>query len=136
MAFTSRSLCQMLQGSIAVVLMASTVGLTIVKATEEAMAQEDGATAVIFDAVGGQSANAAMAWINEYVRRQIRRNGEHLTKHRFSPGYGDFTLENQGLFYKQLQLEQLGLELTSRSMLVPEKSVTAVAGIKQSISSR
>ncbi len=126
----SRSLAEMLQGSVAVALMASTVGATIVKAAAEAMTRQDGVTAVIFDAVGGQSANAAMAWINELVRRQISRSGERLTSQRFSPGYGDFGLENQPLFHQQLELDRLGLHLTSRCMLVPEKSVTAVAGIQ------
>ncbi len=126
----SASLASLLKDSHAVVLMASTVGPEIVAAASEAMTRGDGATAVIHDAVGGQSADAAMGWINEYVRRQLSRSAERLTSQRYSPGYGDFSLEHQSLFYSLLELERLGLSLTSRFMLVPEKSVTAVAGIE------
>lgn len=126
----SRSLAELLKDSFAVVLMASSVGPAIVDAASDAMTRGNGATAVILDAVGGQSADAAMSWVNEFVRRQVSRNAERLTAHRFSPGFGDFNLDNQNLFYSLLELDRLGLQLTSRSMLVPEKSVTAVAGIE------
>lgn len=135
MVLKSRSLANLLKESVSVVLMASTVGPAIVEAASDAMARGDGATAVILDAVGGQSADAAMGWVNEFVRRQLSRKAEQLTVHRFSPGFGDFSLDNQHLFYSLLELDRLGLTLTSRSMLVPEKSVTAVAGIEQSFPS-
>jgi hypothetical protein len=128
----SRSIAALLKESTAVAFMASTVGPAVVKAAADAIARGNGASAVILDAVGGQSADAAMNWINEFVRRQLVRSGERLTAHRFSPGFGDFTLDNQKLFYSLLGLERLGLSLTARSMLVPEKSVTAVAGIEKS----
>lgn len=131
----SRSLAGLLKDSFAVVLMASTVGPAIVDAASEAIAAGDGATAVILDAVGGQSADAAMNWINEFVRRQVSRSAERLTVQRFSPGFGDFSLENQNLLYSLLELDRLGLTLTPRSMLVPEKSVTAVTGIEHAFQS-
>lgn len=131
----SRSLANLLKDSFAVVLMASTVGPAIVDAASGAIARGDGATAVILDAVGGQSADAAMNWVNEFVRRQVSRSAERLTPHRFSPGFGDFSLDHQSLFYSLLELDRLGLHLTSRSMLVPEKSVTAVAGIEHTFPS-
>ncbi len=127
----SRSLVELLKGSVAVAFMASTVGPAIVNAASDAIARGDGTSAVILDAVGGQSADAAMNWVHEFVRGQVSRSAERLTMHRFSPGFGDFSLENQKLFYSLLELDRLGLSLTSRFMLVPEKSVTAVAGIEQ-----
>lgn len=130
---TSKSLVSLLRDSSAVVFMASTVGPAIVEATAKAIAAGDGATAVIYDAVGGQSADAAMNWINEYVRRQLSRSAQQLTVHRFSPGFGDFGLENQKTIYSLLELDRLDLRLTSRHMLVPEKSVTAVAGIESAL---
>lgn len=126
----SSSLANLLKNSHAVILMASTVGSEIIDAASKAIALGDGATAVILDAVGGQSADTAMGWINEYLRRQLSRSAERLTAQRYSPGYGDFSLEHQSLFHSLLELERIGLSLTSRSMLIPEKSVTAVAGIE------
>lgn len=126
----SSSLAALLAHSSAVIFMASTVGPAIVHAASDAIARGDGATAVIYDAVGGQSADAAMNWINDFVGSQLRRRAEKLTAHRFSPGFGDFPLENQNVMYSLLDLSRLNIQLTSRYMLIPEKSVTAVAGVE------
>ena len=49
---------------------------------------------------------------------------------RFSPGYGDFSIEHQDKILRMLDApKQIGLSLTEGSMLVPTKSVTAVIGI-------
>jgi len=53
-----------------------------------------------------------------------------LTRMRFSPGYGDLSLENQKLFFKALELEKMGMKLTESLMMFPEKSVTAIAGVE------
>lgn len=128
--FDSKSVVNLLHNSSAVVCMATTVGPDIVKAASDAVAQGEGAIAVIYDAVGGQTADAAMNWINEYIRQQLVRRGERLTKQRFSPGYGDFDLKNQKVIYSLLDLVRLDIYLSSRYMLIPEKSVTAIAGIE------
>jgi cobalamin-dependent methionine synthase I len=127
----SISLTELLHNSTAVAIMASTIGPEIVKAASDALTHGDGATAVILDAVGGQSANETLNWINEFIRSQLSRSAQKLTPHRFSPGFGDFDLENQKTIYSLLELDRLDLQLTSRYMLVPEKSVTAIAGIEK-----
>ncbi len=127
----SAALSRLLRESTAVAAMATTVGPDIVEAAAAAVAREDGATAVTYDAVGGQTAEAAMGWMCDLVRQQLRRQGEQLTGRRFSPGYGDLPLESQQIIHRWLRLERLGLSLTSGSMLVPEKSVTALAGIER-----
>lgn len=127
----SASLTRLLRHSDAVAVMAVTVGPDIVQATADAAAKGDGATAVTYDAVGGQSAEAAMSWLNDLLRQQLRPRGEHLTPHRFSPGYGDLDLRIQRTIHRWLQLDRLGLSLTPSCMLVPEKSVTALAGIER-----
>ena len=127
----SASLAELLRRSTAAVLMAATVGPDIVRAAGDFAKKEDGVQAVILDAVGGQSAEAAITWINDYIRQQLRRRGECLTQHRFSPGYGDLHLTTQRDICRLLALDRMGVTLTSGCMLTPEKSVTAVAGIER-----
>ncbi|MDO5576445.1 MAG: vitamin B12 dependent-methionine synthase activation domain-containing protein [Fibrobacter sp.] len=129
----SKLLASLLKASSAVVFMASTVGSVIVDAATKAISDGDGAKAVIYDAVGGQCADVVMDWVNEYVRSQLMRKAQRLTVHRFSPGYGGLDLANQKQIYDLLKLDSLGLQLTERYMLLPEKSVTAIAGIESGI---
>ena len=71
-----------------------------------------------------------MDWLNTYILQQIKRRGESLTKMRFSPGYGDLLLENQKIFYSLLDMGDMNVTLTEKCIMVPEKTVTALAGIE------
>jgi hypothetical protein len=125
----SASIAQLLSGSHSAVFMAATVGPQIVHMASEAVSAGDGGAAVIYDAVGSETAEAAIEWLTGYIGSSIKKKGESLTSIRFSPGYGDFKLEYQSLFYDLLKLNEMGITLTERFILVPEKTVTALAGI-------
>jgi len=126
----SRSVSELLSSSIAAVFFCATAGNAIVDLAGESFKNGDGASAVIYDAVGSESAEAAIDCINTYIARELKRRGESLTSMRFSPGYGDFLLENQRRFFELLKLEDFGVKLTERYIFIPEKTVTAIAGIE------
>ena len=53
-------------------------------------------------------------------------------KARFSPGYGDFPLSVQRELLKSLDAEKrLGITLTDSLLMLPQKSITAVMGVKE-----
>jgi len=126
----SGSVADLLRGSRAAALMGVTVGPAIVELALQAVNSGDGASALVYDAVGSETAEAAIDWLNMYIAQQIKRRGENLTRMRFSAGYGDFMLENQGLFFELLGLEKLGVSITDRYIFIPEKTVTAIAGVE------
>ena len=49
---------------------------------------------------------------------------------RFSPGYGDLPLSVQPAFAQELDLESLGVAVTDSYLLVPQKSITALVGVR------
>ena len=54
----------------------------------------------------------------------------HVTRPRFSPGYGDFPLEFQKDIFNLLSPnKRIGLTLNNSLLMSPTKSVTAVVGI-------
>lgn len=77
---------------------------------------------------------ASTALIEEAADRcakEIRRAapGYHING-RYSPGYGDFPLEQQGDLLTLLQAgERLGVTLTAGDLMLPRKTVTAVLGL-------
>ena len=127
--FASESLAKFLDDSKEVLLMAATSGLGIVEAISKDSTGKDVTAAVVFDAVASEITDQALSWIMNYFNRQLSRESKQLTSRRFSAGYGDFLLENQKIIYDVLKLGQLGISLSDKYMLIPEKSVTAVAGI-------
>lgn len=130
--FRSVSVSELLAGSTGAVFMCATAGRAIVDMAEKSFSGGDAASAVIYDAVGSETADAAIDWINRYIAREVKRMGESLTAMRFSPGYGDFMLENQSQFFELLRLADFGVSLTERYIFIPEKTVTAIAGIERS----
>ena len=128
--FESESLAQFLADSREILLMAATAGPGIVEAISQDSTGKDVTAAVVFDAVASEMVDRALGWIIKYFNRHLSRGNKQLTSRRFSAGYGDFLLENQKIIYDVLKLGQLGISLSDNYMLIPEKSVTALAGIR------
>lgn len=128
--FISKDLCKMLDDCGEVLIMGATAGSNITDAVSRFSRQEDLSRAVVYDAVASEMVDAALQWIMDYFNRQLSRERKHCLKRRFSAGYGDFVLENQKIIYDLLELDRLNISLSPGYMLIPEKSVTAITGIK------
>ena len=51
---------------------------------------------------------------------------------RFSPGYGDFSIQYQKEILAVLEAgKSIGLSMTDGCMLIPTKSITAIIGIEE-----
>jgi len=127
----SRQLSKLLQKSDEVLFMAGTAGPEITDRISREMEQGNAAAAVVLDAVASVSADMTLDWIMDVFNKTLRREGRQLTGHRYSPGFGDLPLSNQAVIFRLLGLERLDLRLTESMMLVPEKSVLAIAGIER-----
>ncbi len=66
---------------------------------------------------------------NEELKSAYQQDGWYL-RPRFSPGYGDFSLECQRSIFAALELhKRIGVTLTDHLLMAPSKSVTAVIGV-------
>jgi cobalamin-dependent methionine synthase I len=119
----------MLSGCEQILLMGATAGQTIMEEISLATQGENLTRAVILDAVASEMTDSGLDWIMDYMNQELMRKARRLTKARFSAGYGDFSLENQKAIHALLRLDKIGVFITDRFILMPEKSVTAVAGI-------
>ena len=107
----------------------ATIGRELPEKSAAAMKNGRSADAVIADAVGGECADAAMDFLQKHAAAELARKGMYLADLRFSPGYGDWTLDAQKFFFEILPLEEMGVRLHESMLMIPEKSVTATAGI-------
>ncbi|WP_114298323.1 methionine synthase [Anaerobacterium chartisolvens] len=126
----SGSLSKLLCSSGEVVLMGATVGKEVCDRIEYEMANNNAAMAVIIDSVASQTADSCLDWMVHFLNSALAREGIKLTRHRYSPGYGDLALLYQKELFNALRLERLDMSITEKYMLVPEKSVIAIAGIE------
>ncbi|MFH1772547.1 MAG: hypothetical protein ABH872_06990 [Candidatus Omnitrophota bacterium] len=124
----SRSIFNFLESSREIIFMGATSGAEISTAIERDCREENVTRAAVYDACGSEIVDACLDWIIGYIGKEISRERCFLTR-RFSAGYGDFSLSNQKIIYDELEFGKLGVRLTDSFMLVPEKSVLALAGI-------
>ena len=82
---------------------------------------------LMFQAIGSERIESLCDELCKYLSEE---NGG--LRPRFSPGYGDFTLDNQKNIFKLLDCSRkIGLTLNDSLLMSPTKSVTAVAGISK-----
>ena len=84
---------------------------------------------LVMHAVGVERVESLANAFCSFLRAEAKKENKCL-RPRFSAGYGDFGIENQNLFFKNLEINKLlGVTLTEGMLMSPSKSVTAIVGI-------
>ncbi len=126
----SKSLFELLFNCDNVVLMAATSGFRIIKKRDYEIKKGNPVFSLILDATASEITDSLLDWLEKYLKIKLRRENKFLTK-RFSPGYGDLNLIEQRKIYKHLKLKKIGISINKNNILIPEKTVIAIAGIKE-----
>ncbi len=85
--------------------------------------------AVCLQAIGSERVESLCDFFNNELKNEYEKKGFSL-KPRFSPGYGDLSLELQRKIIPALDCTKLfGISLGENLMMSPSKSVTAIIGI-------
>lgn len=83
--------------------------------------------AVILDAIG----SAAVECFCDYLSKTIQDENGVSLRPRFSPGYGDLSLSCQGCVLGACDASRkIGVTLMSNHLMVPKKTVSAIAGVR------
>lgn len=123
----SRNLEKNLRGCSEVMIFAATIGAGVDRLLRRYSALSQ-SRAVVMQAAGAAYIEAWCNDINDRLKEEARQRGLYL-RPRFSPGYGDFPLEDQRKIFEALQVEKrVGITLTQSLLMIPTKSVTAVIG--------
>lgn len=129
-ALESGLLAKLAEGADAVAAMAATVGRGIDDLVEDYNGRGDAFAMMVADAVGSVAAEELISLVHAAVATEAERAGGAVTR-RVSPGYGDFDLADQPRLLELAGGAALGITLTENFMMVPRKSVTAVAAARE-----
>ncbi|MDR1893106.1 MAG: hypothetical protein LBQ61_00225 [Spirochaetales bacterium] len=131
----SRDLARSLAGCRELCLMAATGGAGFSEQLDRLLAAGEMKKAVIWNAAASEAVDAALDRFTLLINRELVKEGKRTAPHRFSPGFGDLDLWVQKDLVRLLNLETLGVRLNDSCILTPEKSVTAIIGIRSGIMS-
>ncbi len=125
----NNDIAQHLEDCNEVYILGATVGFEIEKTVNKLM-NENPLLGVIVDSA---SICAIESYCDDLCEELQRQNSKQLTW-RFSCGYGDFPLSQQKDFVRLLETQKrIGVFINEDSfMMTPQKSVTAIVGIKES----
>ncbi|MEA4862157.1 MAG: vitamin B12 dependent-methionine synthase activation domain-containing protein [Victivallaceae bacterium] len=111
------------------VLFLVTLGPGIVSAARSESAAGNMLRATVFDATGSETAEAAADAFEARLRAEFARGGRALAGRRYSPGYGDWPLEDQRKVFELLGGNPCGVTLSENFFMKPEKTITALIGV-------
>lgn len=125
----SKELASNLEGCTETVIFGATIGIYTDRQIQKEQILSP-VRALIYQAVGAAVVEAVCDDFNEWIRQKEKEKGRDICP-RFSPGYGDVSLSIQKSIFQELSLAKLaGITLTDSLLMIPEKSVTAIIGIK------
>ena len=114
-----------LDGCHSVIVMAVTLGMGVDNLIRR-LQLTDMALAVIADS----GATVLIEQLCDDFQKEAAAQTDGYTTSRFSPGYGDFPVTVQGEIVRIADAgRKIGLNVTSGSLMIPRKSVTALIGV-------
>ena len=111
-------------------VMAVTLGLEVDKRIS-LYSKTDLTKGLIFDACAAAAVESLCDMVQGEIEAEAKSMGLEITT-RYSPGYGDFSIEIQKEIAKVLKTySRIGLSVNESSIMIPRKSVTAFIGIQR-----
>jgi hypothetical protein len=123
----SKDLAKNLSGCNKAVVFAATVGIGIDRLISKYV-RVSPSRAFCFQAVGSERVETLCDEFENEVKKELLRP-EMFSRPRFSPGYGDLSLEIQKEIFALLDCpRKIGVSLGDSLLMTPSKSVTAIMG--------
>ena len=120
----SKDIFKLLENSNLVCGLIATIGFSIDTKISYLLERKDIMSAFILDSIG----SVAIEELVENICNDIATKYGTTTM-RFSPGYGDWPIQNQKDFLQWLGADKLGIVLSPSFQMIPRKSVSALFGI-------
>jgi len=106
-----------------VALAICTIGTELPDLAKELMKGGRLVEGVLFDAIGSVAAEAVASEINIMINQRAKDLSLQVSE-RFSPGYCNWDISDQQLFFHKLNAKQINVALTDAFIMVPVKSIS------------
>lgn len=117
-----------LTGCEKVILLSATVGTEIENKITDLFKEGKYSLSLMLDAAATTAVEQSADLMEKAINEQVSRKGYNM-KWRFSPGYGDWPIEQQPEMLRTTKADIIGVHLTESMMLEPRKSITAIIGL-------
>lgn len=130
MRTNSKDIRKMLENASSAIVFAATTGIELDRLIKKYSVLSP-SRALCFQAIGTERIESLCNAFCKDISQRKAAEGKSLTP-RFSPGYGDFTIEAQRDIFTLLSPSaKIGLSLNESLIMSPSKSVTAIMGVSE-----
>lgn len=126
--FSSTKLSRALSRCVEAVCFVATIGDEIETEINRLTAQNRLSDAFILDTMGSLLTEGLVNRFQQDMQSRYRREGK-ATSLRFSPGYCDWSIEEQKKLFRLFDEDVLEVELSDTCLMSPRKSVSGIFGI-------
>ena len=126
----SSHMCKLLSGCHTAYGFAVTIGKLLEEKRDRYLKDNENTRALVLDSIGSVAVEEYAENTHNEIKKIANKNSGHVTR-RFSPGYGDWKLESQKYFLLWLEAEKINIRLTDKYIMIPEKSISALLGVKK-----
>jgi hypothetical protein len=124
----SPKLSRTLRDSEELICFVTTIGAEIDFEIKGMMRQGRLSEAFIMDAMGSVAVESLAEQFHRRMERQYSKEEKAVTL-RFSPGYCDWSIEEQKKLFELFDSKTAGIELKDSCLMIPRKSISAVFGV-------
>ena len=100
-----------------------TIGAELEESTSELFSKGELMLAYMLDGVGSVAIDSLVAQVQQLICQKARKSGM-MVGPRLCPGSREWPLEEQRVLFSLLPAEKIGVRLTERCMMIPQKSVS------------
>jgi len=129
---TNNSMINLLRGTSYLAFGLSTVGNCLEEKVAELFAKNEYPKAMALDAVGTVASKFLSNYIQSLICQEAKEQNFQTTKY-FSPGSGDWNINQQKIIFQIIPADKIGVKLTGSCTMIPKKSLSWVIGIGKEI---
>jgi hypothetical protein len=124
----SRNVAMLLKNSFKAYGVSVTIDNAVESKRDEYLKKKEIFNALILDAAGSVGVEEMIALAYKQIKTYEENNNNSITK-RYSPGYGDWGVENNREFLDWIGAGYIGIKLNKSCQMQPEKSISALIGV-------
>ncbi len=122
----NKNIAGLLKNAAKAVLFVTTIGPALEREINRLFSAGEPTKAVILDAVGSEAVEVLTDAVQEALTQQA---GPYRSTPRFSPGYGDWAVNENKAILRLLAAKTIGVKMSAQYMLSPQKTVTGIWGL-------
>lgn len=130
--YFSNAIINLLKGPNYLVLGVATIGSSLENRVSKFFTQGEYPRAIALDAVGTVAVESLGRYIKNLICQEAKE--QHFKNTRcFSPGYGDWDINQQKIIFQIIPADKIGVKLTESCMILPRKSLSWIIGIGKGV---